>query len=146
MPRNNFLKLPSLLLDARETADVTQRALAAAMGVHPTHLCGVERGRRRVNDPDFLPRFVLSLGLSAAHLVELRWALTHDQVIQHAHSVGLADVELALVSLALQVAHELDSSERAGIERLLAAALHSKRTLRSYVAEAAPQQEGADMI
>ncbi len=145
MSLKNLLKLPTRLIEAREKADVTQRALAAEMGVHPTHLCGVERGRRRVNQPDFLPRFVLALGLSSAHLSELRWALMHDQVIQHAHAVGLAEVELMLISLALQVGHELDGGERAGIERLLAAALHSKRVLRSYVSNAAPQQEGAAM-
>ena len=145
MPVNKLLKLPSRVSGAREALGISQKALASSLGVHPTHLCGVEKGRRRVSHPDFLARLAEALKLSVSDLSELRWALAHDQVIDQAKVSGFAEVALQCLSAALQLEHELSQDEFDGLRLELEEALRSKRTLRPYVARASRHEEGRAM-
>lgn len=144
MPENELRKLPSLLLEAREAAGLTQRELARLLGVHPTHLCGFERGRRRISQSSFLEQFASTLQLPTATLTQLRWALAHDQMVDQARQAGLNEVAAGLVSVALELERELEEAELAGVQQVLATALRSKRFLRSYSAgPAAPTRQEA---
>jgi len=143
MSENELRKLPSLLLQAREAAGLSQRELARLLGVHPTHLCGFERGRRRIGQPGFLEQFASTLQLPMATLSQLRWALAHDQTIDQARQAGLSEVATGLVSVALQLERELEHVELVGVQQVLATALRSKRFLRSYSDPAAPTRQEA---
>lgn len=124
---------------------MTQRAVAASIGIHPTHLCGIERGRRQISHPGVLEQLARALTLSADDLKGFRWALAHDQVIEGARTAGLSEAALALLSIFLELEHELDQDELAGIQRLMVTALQSKRVLSSYAGRSLLAKEGVIM-
>lgn len=145
MSVNKLLKLPSRVTGAREALGISQKALASSLGVHPTHLCGIEKGRRRVSHPDFLEQLADALKLSAGDLSDLHWALAHDQVIEQAKASGFVEVALQCLSTTLQLEHELSQDEFDGLRLELEEALRSKRKLRPYAARASRHEEGRAM-
>jgi transcriptional regulator with XRE-family HTH domain len=143
---SDILKLPRGLARVREAAGLSQRSLAASLGVHPTYLCGLEKGRRQLSNGDLLGQLEASIALPTEQLDQLRWALAHDQVIKHAHAHGVSDRALELISLALQLERELADDVVEGYRQSMATGIQSGRFLHSRAADARAQKlEGTSM-
>jgi transcriptional regulator with XRE-family HTH domain len=145
MPSNELLKLPERLAAAREAAGMSQRELARVLGVHPSQLCGLEKGRRRIAHAGFLEQFSRAVGLKNGSLADLRWALAHDQVVEQARVSGLSSAAIRRLSVSLQMERELDEDVLAAIEHKHVRTLQGKRLERSWLSGATSAKEGDAM-
>lgn len=120
------LALPEYLAAARKRSGLSQKALAGAVSLDPSYLCGIERGRRKVPLKGTVAALGAALALNPEEFAELNWAATHDVVQQKLTQVGLGGAG-TLVSLALRAAHYLTLDEQQGLERRLREVIRSKR-------------------
>ncbi|QAZ39567.1 hypothetical protein C1M51_09035 [Methylibium sp. Pch-M] len=142
MKGKKYLKLPSALVGARVRLGLRQKTVAIDTGLGTSYLCALERGRRPVPADDVLDRLAGSFVALPQAAVELRWAATHDRVMQTLDADGQGDLA-EVVSLAMDAARALSGAKRVGLANVLARALRSSRFLESLEARAA-QSANAD--
>ncbi len=134
-------RLPAALSAARRSAGLSQKQLALAAELDQSSLCAFEKGRRQVPGSEVLERIASALGLGLQEALTLKWAASHDRVLQFV----VAEIKGAegLVSLALQLEHRLSADEQRGVEALLRRVLSSKAVLNGVLASRLHDEEGA---
>lgn len=145
MADNKILKLPSALLSARRRYGLLQKEVAFDAGVGTSYICALERGRHRaVPTDDVIVRLAKVYKDWPDAEPELRWAATHDRVVNLLDEAGHGDMA-ETVSVALDSVRALRGAERKGLMRLLTKALGSRRflaRLEEDPATAADNDEG----
>ena len=134
-------RLPAALSAARRSAGLSQKQLALAAELDQSSLCAFEKGRRQVPGSEVLERIASALGLGSQEALTLKWAASHDRVLQFV-AAEIKGVE-GLVSLALQLEHRLSADEQRGVEALLRRVLSSKAVLNGVLASRLHDEEGA---
>ena len=124
------LLFPGALTRFRRTAKLSQVALARALAVNQSYVCGIERGRRGTPRPEVVDQLAkaLALGPPDPAASELGWAAAHDRAIQALECEELAGAE-AMVSIALRAHRRLAPDERAGLLNYMKNLVESRERL-----------------
>lgn len=102
---------PARLRIARTTAGLKQETIAAAIGVNPSLLCALEKGRRWMTNEELVPRLVQALNSRPNEAEALRQAAMHDKAIHTLQRLGFPLELLVLVSQTLRLTEVLSPAE-----------------------------------
>lgn len=145
MKAQKLFLVPELIRRARLRAGLSQKVLAASVGLDQSFICAVEKGRRRVHARQPLDAISRATGMTPGEMQALLWAWRHDRVVTEAQSVGLPETAQRLVSRGLQAAQHLEHRELVGLEHTINSALRSKLELTALAERSDSSDEEVHM-
>lgn len=145
MSSQRFQQLPDRLRSARAAARLSQKALALAVGIDQSRLCGLEKGRLLLVDTELERRLLEAMNCTDACRSLIRNAAQHDRVMASLEDEGVGEAILRVVSASISAAVQLSDLERTGLIHHLAAIARSKQILSSTLALTSDRHEEATM-
>lgn len=103
-------RFPQAIAGFRRDRRVAQKALALTVGIDPTRLSALERGRVLGPAPDLVRRLCAALRLSPAESEQLRQAAAHDRVMREI-TRNVDRERHQLLALSLDAAHVLSQED-----------------------------------
>lgn len=146
MQVQNLFQVPGLLRQLREQSGLSQKALALQIGIDPSLLCALEKGRRHIHGRAQMEAIGKTLLLEPSHSQAMTAAWAHDRVFIDAQRAGYPLPALRLVSAGLIASMCLSNEELGGLAQNIHSAVCSKRELAKLIEQSALADEEVTML